>query len=349
MSNFTTFFPSAGGGGGEGSGINSYAPFKVGTTDNNPQGYIHSTGVYTNPVDSSVWLKTGNQVTDTTNAYPNAYGVLDHRLTSGTDDLDVNLHPSMGFNGTDVYVAADVGAYTYRIRPIDEATRTWGNEISKDSSLISGTNNSYGSASIGYDSTAGGWLNSDYSASAAVINKWNAAFTSITSSFSIFAQTGTRQVLCIAVDTVNNNVLIYANNQNVYVYDLSNDTYTNTSYTLSTRISASHPSGMSVHPTTGKLWVVDASVVRELNASTGVATGTSFDLYPNAHLTSGVGGTVKGIFWKDADTLMAITQKALSQSYVLSDYDIDGINTVGDGTARTDSSGSAQPLFIKLK
>ena len=346
MSNFTTFFPSAGGGGGEGSGINSYAPFKVGTTDNNPQGYIHSTGVYTNPVDSSVWLKTGNQVSDTTNAYPNAYGETDHRLTSGTDDLDVNLHPSMAFNGTDAYVAANVGAYTYRIRPIDEATRTWGNEISKDSSLISG---SYGSASIGYDSTAGGWLNSDYKSGAAVINKWNAAFTSITSSFSIFAQTGVRQVLNIAVDTVNNNVLIYTNNFDVFVYDLSNDTYANTTYSLSSRISASHPSGMAVHPTTGKLWVVDASVVRELNASTGVATGTSFDLYPNAHLTSGVGGTVKGIFWKDADTLMAITQKALSQSYVLSDYDIDGINTVGDGTARTDSSGSAQPLFIKLK
>ena len=59
MSNFTTFFPSAGGGGGEGSGINSYAPFLVGqVSDNDPQGvYIHSTGVYTNPVDSSVWLK----------------------------------------------------------------------------------------------------------------------------------------------------------------------------------------------------------------------------------------------------------------------------------------------------
>ena len=346
MSNFTTFFPSAGGGGGEGSGINSYAPFKVGTTDNNPQGYIASTGVYTNPIDSSVWLKTGNQISDTTNAYPNAYGETNHQLTSGTDDLDVNLHPSMAFDGTNVYVARDLGAYTYRIRPIDEATRTWGNEIDKDSSLISGTNNSYGSASIGYDSTAGGWLNSDYSASSAVINKWNAAFTSITSSFSIFAQTGVRQVLNIAVDTVNNNVLIYTNNFDVFVYDLSNDTYTNTTYSLSSRISASHPSGMSVHPTTGKLWVVDGSVVKELSASTGVETGTSFDLYPNAHLTS---GNVKGIFWKDADTLMAITQKTSSQSYVLSDYDKDGINTVGDLTARTDSSGSAQPLFIKLK
>ena len=139
---------------------------------------------------------------------------------------------------------------------------------------------------------------------------------------------------------------MYAANQNVYVYDLSNGTYTNTSYSLSTRITASHPFGMSVHPTTGKLWVVDGTVVKELSASTGVATGTSFDLYPNTYLTS---GEVKGIFWKDADTLMAITQKAASQSYVLSDYDKDGIPIVGDVTARTDSSGSGQPLFIKLK
>ena len=339
MSNFTTFFPSAGGGGGEGSGINSYAPFKVGTTDNNPQGYIHSTGVYTNPVDSSVWLKTGNQVSDTTNVYPNAYGELDHRLTSGTDDLDVSLYNSMAFNGTDAYVVN----MSYRLRPIDEATRTWGAEISRTSSLLSG---SYGSYSIGYDSTAGGWLNADYASGVAVINKWNAGFTSIISSFSTYTQTTNQVVRNIAVDVVNNNVLIYCGNQQVYVYDLSNGTYTNTSYTLSTRISASHPSGMSVHPTSGNLWVGDGSVVKELSASTGVATGTSFDLYPNTYLTS---GNVFGISWKDADTLMAITQKASSLSYVLSDYDKDGIPVVGDATARTDSSGSGQPLFIKLK
>ena len=72
MSNFSTFFP-AGGGGGEGAGINSYAPFLVGATDNNPQGYIASTGVYTNPVDDSVWLKTGKLLpASLASTYPNA-------------------------------------------------------------------------------------------------------------------------------------------------------------------------------------------------------------------------------------------------------------------------------------
>tara|TARA_R110000787_G_scaffold126600_1_gene237927 strand:- start:199 stop:1176 length:978 start_codon:yes stop_codon:yes gene_type:complete len=70
MSNFSTFFPA--GGGGEGSGINSYAPFSV-VSDNNPQGYIESTGVYTNPVDDSVWLKTGKFLsTSLASTYPNA-------------------------------------------------------------------------------------------------------------------------------------------------------------------------------------------------------------------------------------------------------------------------------------
>ena len=53
MSNFTTFFPSGGSGGG---GINSYAPFKVSSTGN-PAGYNSTTGLYTNPIDNSVWLK----------------------------------------------------------------------------------------------------------------------------------------------------------------------------------------------------------------------------------------------------------------------------------------------------
>jgi hypothetical protein len=71
MSNFSTFFPASG---GEGAGINSYAPFLVGGTDN-PQGYNATTGLYTNPVDESVWLKTGTIVenTVTPNPYPNAF------------------------------------------------------------------------------------------------------------------------------------------------------------------------------------------------------------------------------------------------------------------------------------
>jgi len=343
MSNFTTFFPSAGGGGGEGSGINAYAPFKVGTTDNNPQGYIHSTGVYTNPVDESVWLKTGKLVADASSVYPNAYSEIDYRLTSGTDDKDVDFRSSMAFNGTTAYVVKSSTNAVFRLEQVTESTRAWGSSINKDSSLVSG---SYGAIAIGYDSTANNWISADYASGVNVINKWNAAFTSITSTFSTYTQTTNRQIRNIAVDTVNNNLLLTANNQNVYVYNLSNNAYIGV-YSLSTRMSASQPSGTACHPTTGNLWVVDGTVVKELNVSTGVATGTSFDLYPNTYLTAGL---VRGIAWKDADTLLAITQKsATALDFVLSGYEKDGIRVVGDSTARTDSSGSTQPLFIKLK
>lgn len=73
MSNFSTFFPA--GGGSEGSGINSYAPFLVSADTDNPQGYNATTGLYTNPVDESVWLKTGMIILDdvTPDPYPNAF------------------------------------------------------------------------------------------------------------------------------------------------------------------------------------------------------------------------------------------------------------------------------------
>lgn len=72
MSNFSTFFPASG---GEGAGINSYAPYQVSSDTDNPQGYNATTGLYTNPVDESVWLKTGMTILDdvTPDPYPNAF------------------------------------------------------------------------------------------------------------------------------------------------------------------------------------------------------------------------------------------------------------------------------------
>ena len=341
MSNFTTFFPSAGGGGGEGSGINSYAPFKVGTTDNNPQGYIHSTGLYTNPVDSSVWLKTGNQALDTTNTYPNAYSELNHHLTDGSDTYGQGFRAGLSYTGTGFYALRQVNLAT-RFIPADEATRTWGTEIDKTSSQVSGSYGCYGTA---YDSTANGILAHDWTGGVDIIRRWNTALTSSTT-FSTFAQTANSQPRCLAYDEANNNLFWIKSSGQVWVYDLTTEAYANVTFTMSQF--TSNIQGASVHPTTGNLWVVDGTTVHEVNPTTGATIATRFNLNPNSYVTNGLS---RGIAWKDADTLYAITEKVANSgsNWVISSYDKDGINTVGDATAKTDSSGSAQPLFIKLK
>jgi len=342
MSNFSTFFPSAGGGGGEGSGINSYAPFKVGTADNNPQGYIHSTGLYTNPIDSSVWLKTGNQVIDSANAYPNAFSVIGHHLTDGSNTYGQAFRAGLTYTGTGFYGLRSVNSST-RFIPADEATRTWGSEIDKQSSQISG---SFGCYAIAYDSTANGILAHDWASGVDIIRRWNTALTSSTT-FSTFAQTANSQPKCLAYDEANNNLFWCKSNGQVFIYDLTTETYTNVTFTMS-QFSAIQ--GMSVHPTTGNLWVLDGSIVYEVNPTTGVTIGNSFNLYPNSYQTNPVGGFQgRGIAWKDANTLYAISQKQSGNYWIISSYDRAGSNVVGDNTTRTDSSGSTQPLFIKLK
>ena len=62
MGDFSQYFPIGSSGSG-GSSINSYASFKVTATDN-PVGYNATTGLYTNPVDGSVWLETGKPLID---------------------------------------------------------------------------------------------------------------------------------------------------------------------------------------------------------------------------------------------------------------------------------------------
>jgi len=89
MSNFSTFFPS-GGGGGEGAGINSTLPIFV-SNEGNPIGYNATTGLYTNPVDDSVWLKTGSGLGDPTGLYPNA-----------VKGLTLTYDPSQAFDNSSV-------------------------------------------------------------------------------------------------------------------------------------------------------------------------------------------------------------------------------------------------------
>jgi len=124
MSNFSTFFPAAGGG-GEGAGINSYAPFLVGATDNNPQGYVASTGVYTNPVDASVFLKTGKFLPPSlASTYPNA--TLTILPDTAKAPVEVPRTRSLAANATHIYTTGYVNTdvIKYDITTGSQVTRT---------------------------------------------------------------------------------------------------------------------------------------------------------------------------------------------------------------------------------
>ena len=87
MGDFSQYFPIGSSGSG-GSSINSYTSFKVTATDN-PVGYNATTGLYTNPVDGSVWLETGKQLIDNEpKLYPNAAGIESFQGAPNVISLD---------------------------------------------------------------------------------------------------------------------------------------------------------------------------------------------------------------------------------------------------------------------
>ena len=116
MSKFTDYFPSAGSGGG-GGGINSYAPFKVEATGN-PVGYDSTTGVYTNPVDDSIWVKTGDAVLALQSVYPNASYVPPTSIIKYSKS-----NSNRGAFGTGQYLVRDSRAWTQMVGargPLDD-------------------------------------------------------------------------------------------------------------------------------------------------------------------------------------------------------------------------------------
>jgi hypothetical protein len=329
MSNFTTFFPSAGGGGGEGSGINSYAPFKVGTADNNPQGYIHSTGVYTNPIDSSVWLKTGNTVIDNASpaTYPNAF------------------RTALGW---------DVGAQLMN----------FGAQTSGNGRGLVRINNHYWIANSGFSATV-------YQYTLAGVYTGNSIDTTNEHSRTI-----------VGLTTDGTDLWVLTDYNGAFKYTTAG-TYTNNSTgNISNAFSIVYSSG------TNSFWIGVSNSTKKINeyTLTGTATGVGLTLASSgsnppkcltatgantiAYQDNGDGKLYERTLPGGASTIVAVDANGnpktvgSSSTFGLNYDSTDGYHilksssvyalgdagyTVGDSTARTDSSGSAQPLFIKLK
>ncbi len=307
MSNFTTFFPSAGGGGGEGSGINSYAPFSVGTTDNNPQGYIVSTGVYTNPVDNSVWLKTGKTLAPSA-TYPNAT-ISELSYTGTSYNLASGNITQMVYSDTFIY--ATFFGSTSVIRQFTLAgvsTGTTYTDTNATRIFWDGTNlNSCTSVSGGFNVRL---LNNSLVQQGTIIS-WTIA--------------GGVNQICT---------------DGTYVYALQSNTVTKRydSGTFANELSMS-TTGMGA--AVGIEFYNNQIVISSYNDQKLYFFSTSLGAPISSVSTTGIGAvaylskSASGALWSSSYTVQTTLYE---------------FNTgIGDGTARTDSSGSAQPLFIKIK
>ena len=312
MSNFTTFFPSAGGGGGEGSGINSYAPFLVGQVNNDPQGYIPSTGVYTNPVDSSVWLKTGSTLT-VDGTYPNAT-VGAYGYTGASNNFTPN-YESLGivWNGTNYLVIGSAST----IHEYTSAGVATGNTFS-----ISGNGND-APRGITFDGTH--YYIGDLDLE---VRKYTSSFGTAVSSF-------TASNISTFTDLTYLNGSIYVQEglytpKRIRIYNSAGTETGDWTYT-----NLQIDKGIVNDGT--NIWITGrnssgSGVIRQFTAS-GVVTGaevlTAYETNRPYYLAY-----VSGLFTVRAEN-----------NYTFYNY----AQTYGDSTARTDSSGSGQPLFIKLK
>ena len=314
MSNFTTFFPSAGGGGGEGSGINSYAPFLVGQVNNDPQGYIPSTGVYTNPVDSSVWLKTGSTLT-VDGTYPNAT-VGAYGYTGASNNFTPN-YESLGivWNGTNYLVIGSAST----IHEYTSAGVATGNTFS-----ISGNGND-APRGITFDGTH--YYIGDLDLE---VRKYTSSFGTAVSSFTASSITTFKDLTIL-----NGSVYVQEGSYNPKRVRIFNSAGTETGDWTYTNPSVIH-GGITNDGT--NIWMTGQVISAGTGAAfkftpAGVYTGINFSTQAQGTNSSFI-AYVNGAF--RIQLINSTNQRLYRASY-------------GDTTARTDSSGSGQPLFIKLK
>ena len=318
MSNFTTFFPSAGGGGGEGSGINSYAPFKVGTTDNNPQGYIHSTGLYTNPIDSSVWLKTGNQVLDTASAYPNAMGV-DGAAYSGTSfstDGEGSQIQSITYDGTNFAVLQGSSKIVFQYTTAGTYTGFSFSVSAQDTSATG----------ITFDGT-NYWM---VGANSDKVFKYTSAGVYTGTSFSISSQ----ETVPYGITSDANNVYITGQNSLGRIAQ-----FTKAGVYTGFRFATGFIPGDITFD--GTHFYATNNTYKTVHKFTSAGVNLGFVTLPNQR------SILQAVVYDSANSKYFTAEDGTGGTAGIFGYDAG--NTVGDATARTDSSGSAQPLFIKLK
>lgn len=367
MSDFSTFFP--GGGGGEGAGINSYAPYRIVGTGN-PVGYNESTGLYTNPVDESVWIKTGKQVVDSTTprTYPNATALLDMFIPGGVPS---RLKPGSPYNTNQGLLwrllssndaifnsnSGSIGQYSY-----NTATKAYTNTFNYGTH--SGLTYSAWNELVVHEAS-GRWYDrgtpNGYMAIMPSTANGGPNISSITQ-FNMISEMGSGYYPLPKFIIGN---FLYVTNQSqrvLWKYSLDAATGAITGYTGDTwdmastlGLSASQTlsRGINYNPIDGYCWLqpnpANTQMI-QVDQSTMTATGASYDSIANA-AANGLTAVGRFNFGKIGSTNVLFIQGTIYQQLVGQFYSEPSNFTakVGDSTVRTDASGSGQPLFIKLK
>ena len=310
MSNFSQYFPIGGSSGGDGGGgINSYAPFKVTATDN-PVGYNATTGLYTNPVDGSVFLKTGNTIIDTAGDYPDAtIGPGNWSQTSADDFTIATNTDGVAYDGTFYYMITSGGVVNQYNTSFTATGVTW--------------NASSDATGIVYE--GGNFFVLEKSAK--TVHKYNTSgvFQSsrVAGGNDVFAITALNGIICVlqrpgaaitaSIAKVNPTTMAYLG-----------------STTLAGHTSIIGSGGWFSDGV--YLWTAQGSVVKAWDIN-GVDSGVSFS--PSSSPRNGQIGHDGNVYSDSkSTTIRKFTPVA---------------GSVGDSTARTSTMGDGQPLFIKLK
>jgi len=400
MSDFSTFFPA--GGGGKGAGINSYAPYKVNETVNdNPQGYNYTTGLYTNPVDESVWLKTGKVIKDTVtpNPYPNAF-----KNPIITENVFIRAINQTGIPQSSAYMAL---ANDYRAGYKDyyllfnrngySANQQFAYKLDSTGTLTGSTigplpdlpyfGNGVYAEPIGAGFSASGNSNAgsiwvvyvDVGYGRLYVAEYNLTFTTLLNSYDLGSTPGnvsSPQVNVMSGTWCENAKLIYftvkrgsytypiANQAGLYSYDPANNAIVRRNIG-SGGTAVEVPVSVGTNPLTGQIAIGNNYVNQPQKYTTLYekpgATTPIVQVSPLARSTPTSGPLSSAtIQWQNPTSTTGVftgMTQAMTTSFQSLPGGANGPNlestltaaSFGDTTARTDSSGSGQPLFIKLK
>lgn len=344
MSNFSQFFPS-GGGSGVGGGINSYAPYKVSEVTDNPVGYNVTTGLYTNPIDNSVWLKTGKTVIDSSSTYPNATSTTDNLTLVGAGNSTNRLRTIYNSGNNTGQCVIQLGGTFSRLQDFNVSTLAFGGTITN---LDGGGGRSY---TIAYDPTANAYITFPAIAPHNIL-RWDTANSTFTTTATPAGVASTIEQSCV----IGNNLYFRENNSDMWYMNLTTSAFVGPVAVTLAALDMTGVTGMDYDSVNDTVWfsgsdtaaLSNVGIFKEFNYTTWVATGRKIKfIQPTGPAGAGAGMQPQGVAF-NGDAFYTLTEPIGSLRKPTS-YSLTGVTSVGDVTSKTSTMGDAQPLFIKLK